>query len=145
MNKEWPGYPAVICQNLICVGAGVLCAIYYDRVSFPFTIIRNNSLDFRCLDCVRLLCWIARNYTVWSVPYLHMQPKSLPIFQIGDLIRYAGSLCAAIYMYLLPCLVKLIDEKKENGKISIISMIIHCIIILYGTANFVLQFAVEAY
>ena len=33
MNKEWPGYPAVICQNLICVGAGVLCAIYYDRVS----------------------------------------------------------------------------------------------------------------
>jgi len=95
MNKEWPGYPAVICQNLICVGAGVLCAIYYDR--------------------------------------------------IGDLIRYAGSLCAAIYMYLLPCLVKLIDEKKENGKISIISMIIHCIIILYGTANFILQFAVEAY
>ena len=48
-------------------------------------------------------------------------------------------------MYLLPCLVKLIDEKKENGKISIISMIIHCVIILYGTANFVLQFVVEAY
>ena len=63
MNKEWPGYPAVICQNLICVGAGVLCAIYYDRVSFPISygpyVTQNiNHISDRRLDslCRVTLC-----------------------------------------------------------------------------------------
>ena len=124
-------------------------SIYSDFLNFSWTM--NNRYHSPYPSWWRHMEW--RNHCISPTqtepfgPYYmaHIQLKPLPIFQIGDLIRYAGSLCAAIYMYLLPCLVKLIDEKKENGKISIISMIIHCIIILYGTANFVLQFAVEAY
>ena len=65
--------------------------------------------------------------------------------QIGDIIRYTGTFCAAILMYLLPCAIQLIDDKKETGHYRPLIWTFHILLILYGVANFVIQFTVDVY
>jgi sodium-coupled neutral amino acid transporter 9 len=70
--------------------------------------------------------------------------------KIGDVIRYAGSFCAMIYMYFLPCIVKLIQQKEELGvesylKLPIWSLIVHCLLIVLGVLLFIFQFLINPY
>lgn len=70
--------------------------------------------------------------------------------KIGDVIRYAGSFCAMIYMYFLPCIVKLIQEKEELGvtsflKLPIWSLLVHGFLIILGVLLFVFQFLIDPY
>jgi len=65
--------------------------------------------------------------------------------RIGDIIRYTGTLCAAILMYLLPCLIRMIDDKKETGRYRLHIWIFHVVLIVYGVANFIIQFTVNVY
>jgi len=69
--------------------------------------------------------------------------------KIGDIIRYAGSFCAMIYMFFLPCGVKMLSQKEENGgswsNVPVWSWILHSSLIVIGLANFIIQFTVKAY
>ena len=60
---------------------------------------------------------------------------------IGNIIRYSGALCGAIVLFLLPSLVFLASAKKE-GKLTVLNVLIHLVIICLGIANVGAQFFV---
>ena len=107
-NDDWPGYRLIAVKNIIIVTAGCLSSIFYDRVSF--------MLDSFCPGQV------TANFF-----------SAVKIIQIGDIIRYTGTLCAAILMYLLPCLIRMIDDKKETGRYRLHIWIFHVVWALHFT------------
>lgn len=60
---------------------------------------------------------------------------------IGTIIGFVGAFCGFSYAILLPCLVHLIIQHR-NGKQSILSNVIHSILIILGLANFIGQFVI---
>ncbi|XP_077971830.1 neutral amino acid transporter 9-like isoform X2 [Styela clava] len=60
---------------------------------------------------------------------------------IGDIIRYSGSLCGLVYVFILPVSVHMFAMHKRNN-LTPISIILHSIIIVLGLANFIAQFLI---
>ncbi|KAL0248253.1 hypothetical protein GEMRC1_003489 [Eukaryota sp. GEM-RC1] len=59
--------------------------------------------------------------------------------QIGDLLRYFGSVSGMIYTYSMPCLAHLTITRKE-GRCGFFSYVGHGLIILLGVVLCLLQF-----
>jgi len=60
---------------------------------------------------------------------------------IGNIIRYSGALCGAVVLFILPSLVFLASAKKD-GKLTVLNVSVHLVIICLGIANFGAQFFV---
>ena len=60
---------------------------------------------------------------------------------IGNIIRYSGALCGAVVLFILPSLVFLASAKKD-GKLTVLNVLVHLVIICLGIANFGAQFFV---
>jgi len=129
--------------------------------------LMNILMFFRMLTVYPLLCYFIRvqNFTV----FLGTEwPGYLKVFivnfllvavgcscamyydKIGNIIRYSGSFCALIYMFFLPCYLKMLSQKEDSlgqkwSDVPIWSLILHSILILIGIANFISQVTVEAY
>ena len=65
--------------------------------------------------------------------------------RIGDIIRYTGTLCAAVLMYFLPCVIRIIDDRQETGHYRWHIVAFHALLIVYGVVNFIIQFTVNVY
>jgi len=65
--------------------------------------------------------------------------------KIGDIFRFGLSFCAMIYIYIIPCLIEMLAQKRELGYIPIWSYILHIVLASIGTLVFVAQFFVTAY
>ncbi|XP_072046802.1 neutral amino acid transporter 9-like [Amphiura filiformis] len=59
--------------------------------------------------------------------------------KIGTIIRFSGAFCGLAYIFTLPCLVYLLDQKR-NGKLTPIKIVLHGFVILLGLVNFIAQF-----
>jgi len=59
---------------------------------------------------------------------------------IGTVLRFSGAACGLVIIFALPILVYLASVKRQTGSISTISLVLHSIIILLGTCNFLAQF-----
>ena len=66
---------------------------------------------------------------------------SILIPSIGSVIRYSGSLCGAVVLFVLPCMILLADAKIE-GRLTVLIVIIHVVIMTLGLVNFGAQFAI---
>lgn len=62
--------------------------------------------------------------------------------RIGTVIRYTGALSGLVYVFTLPCLLHLSVLRKQ-GKLTIISVILHLIIPIIGVLNLVAQFFIN--
>lgn len=60
---------------------------------------------------------------------------------IGSIIRYSGSLCGLVFVFVLPCLIHLISRRRL-GSLSVPSAIFHLVVMAMGVANLVAQFLV---
>lgn len=59
--------------------------------------------------------------------------------RIGTIIRYTGALSGLVYVFTLPCLLHLSVLHKQ-GKLKMISVIVHLIIPVIGVLNLIAQF-----
>ena len=66
---------------------------------------------------------------------------SIIVPSIGSIIRYSGSLCGAVVLFVLPCMILLADAKIED-KLTIMVVIKHIFIMILGIVNFGAQFAI---
>jgi len=60
---------------------------------------------------------------------------------IGDIIRYVGAFCAMFLMFIFPCLIHLLLQRREH-KTTWKSLSLHTLIILIGVSNFITQFLI---
>ncbi|ELU15514.1 hypothetical protein CAPTEDRAFT_149978 [Capitella teleta] len=60
---------------------------------------------------------------------------------IGTIIRFAGALCGAAYIFALPCIVFMMS-KHRVGLLNAPIVITHVVIILIGVLNFIGQFLI---
>ena len=68
----------------------------------------------------------------------------------GDIIQYvwynyfrfSGAACGLVIIFALPILVYLASVRRQTGSISTTSLVLHSIIILLGTCNFLAQFLI---
>ncbi|XP_074640915.1 neutral amino acid transporter 9-like isoform X2 [Tubulanus polymorphus] len=58
---------------------------------------------------------------------------------IGVIIRFSGAFCGLAYIFCLPCIVYMLERKKE-GTLTIPVIVFHCGLIVLGIANFIGQF-----
>jgi len=127
----------------------------------------NILMFFRMLTVYPLLCYFIRvqNFTVFMgtdwpgytrVFLVNLLLVAIGCFcamfydKIGDIIRYAGSFCALIYMFFLPCYLKMLSQKEDSlgqkwADVPVWSLILHPLLIVVGICNFISQVAVEAY
>lgn len=129
--------------------------------------LMNILMFFRMLTVYPLLCYFIRvqNFTVFMKTdwpgYFRVFCVNLLLVvvgclcavfydKIGDIIRYAGSFCALIYMFFLPCFLKMLSQKEDSlgqkwSDVPVWSLILHPLLIVVGICNFVSQVAVTAY
>nr|CAD2174833.1 unnamed protein product [Meloidogyne enterolobii] len=60
---------------------------------------------------------------------------------VGPIIRYVGSICGLVYMFILPCAVHL-KRLQIQGRLNNVQIAIHCLIMLCGVLNLFAQFFV---
>ncbi|KAL8617973.1 hypothetical protein ACOMHN_058057 [Nucella lapillus] len=60
---------------------------------------------------------------------------------IGRIIGFVGAFCGLAYAIALPCCVY-IQAQRQNGTLTKFSLIVHCVLILIGAANFIAQFII---
>uniref|UniRef100_A0A915LFK5 Amino acid transporter transmembrane domain-containing protein n=1 Tax=Meloidogyne javanica TaxID=6303 RepID=A0A915LFK5_MELJA len=60
---------------------------------------------------------------------------------VGPIIRYVGSICGLVYMFILPCAVHL-KRLQIQGRLNNVQIAIHCVIMLCGVLNLFAQFFV---
>lgn len=60
---------------------------------------------------------------------------------IGDIIRYSGSLCGLVYIFVLPVCVYMMAMYRR-GSLTPVSIVGHSLIICIGVANFISQFLI---
>ena len=58
----------------------------------------------------------------------------------GNYFRFSGAACGLVIIFALPILVYLASVRRQTGSISTLSLVLHSIIILLGTCNFLAQF-----
>lgn len=58
---------------------------------------------------------------------------------IGTIVRYTGALSGLIYVFTFPCLLHLAILKNE-GKLSVCSVLFHLVIPVIGIINLIAQF-----
>jgi len=61
---------------------------------------------------------------------------------IGDIIRYVGAFCAMILMFIFPCIIHLLLQRRDREH-TWKSTIFHTFIIAIGVFNFITQFFVH--
>ena len=57
--------------------------------------------------------------------------------------RFTGALCGLTYVYALPPIIYMI-QKKDEGKLTRTSVVLHCAIIGVGILNFIGQVIISA-
>ena len=117
LGTSWPGYFPVMALNFVIIIISCLFAVFFDKVSMHD--------------------WNKKTPGEKGID---------PVFvQIGDILRFGCGFGGMIYMYILPCCVEMVAQKRETGKIPAWSYVLHILIILVGIASFVIQIPVRAY
>ena len=94
--------------------------------------------------------WLLLCHVLWQGFIRLLLLVNQTFLQIGDIIRYAGSFCALIYMFFLPCYLKMLSQKEDSlgqkwTDVPVWSLVLHPLLIVIGICNFISQVAVEAY
>uniref|UniRef100_UPI00358EADCE neutral amino acid transporter 9-like isoform X1 n=3 Tax=Myxine glutinosa TaxID=7769 RepID=UPI00358EADCE len=58
---------------------------------------------------------------------------------IGTIIRYSGAICGLAFVFIFPCLIHLIHQRR-HGRLTVSSVIFHGLFMLFGLANLFSQF-----
>ncbi|XP_044164486.1 LOW QUALITY PROTEIN: sodium-coupled neutral amino acid transporter 9 homolog [Acropora millepora] len=101
--------------------------VYITRVQFLlyfFKKVYPSFLHVFVLNLVIVACCV-----LCAVLYPH----------VGNIIRYVGSLSGLAYNYSLPCVVYMMIQKKKC-ELTRPSAVFHCLIVVFGIANFLAQF-----
>jgi len=124
-----------------------------------FSIVLQVIYFFRMVTVFPVLCVVQR-IQFMSTVYGTENPSRIGVFvynvflcascvvcaiffpNIGDIIRYVGAFCAMILMFIFPCIIHLLLQKRDHqGTWKSVSF--HSFLIIIGVTNFVTQFLVQ--
>lgn len=116
----------------------------FREVSFCSTVLAL-SLSLIGRRNARIVAQSVRARKKETLPYISSWCREYKYYtQYSFVDRYVGSLSGLAYNYSLPCVVYMMIQKKKC-ELTIPSAVFHCLIVVFGIADFIAQFFIKVW